>query len=102
MKYLNKIEIAGRIGTVNFYEKETGVALRLSIATRHEILNSASEPISITTWHTVALFGDQAKSLKDSAIKGKWVKVSGPLSKRKYNGKFFDQISPESIEIFAN
>jgi single-stranded DNA-binding protein len=102
MNYLNKIEIAGRVGVVNFYEKQTGSALRLSVATRHQVTTGQSEVIEITTWHNVALFGDQAKAMKDKVLKGQWVKVSGPLSKRKYQGKIYDQIQPDSIEILPN
>jgi single-stranded DNA-binding protein len=102
MNYLNKIEITGRIGTANFYEKDSGTVLRLSVATRHQVLTSESEIIDITTWHNIALFGDQAKALKDRAVKGQWVKVSGPLSKKKFQGKIYDQVSPDSIEILTN
>ena len=102
MNYLNKIEITGRIGTANFYDKQTGTALRLSVATRHLVHTSGAEMFEVTTWHNVALFGDQAKALKDKAIKGQWIRVSGPLSKKKYQGKTYDQITPEAIEILPN
>ena len=102
MKYQNKIEITGRIGTVNFYEKDTGVALRLSVATQHQATMADSESIDVTTWHNVTLFGDKAREFKDRAIKGQWVKVVGPLSKRKYQGKIYDQINPDMIKFLTN
>ena len=102
MNYLNKIQIVGRIGTANFYQKETGVALRLSVATMHQATTASSDMVDLTTWHNVTLFGEQAKALKDLAVKGRWVRVSGPLTKRKYQGKTYDQITPDAIEILPN
>lgn len=99
MNYVNKIELVGRIGTVNFYEKEGNTALRLSVATRHEAITSSLEVISLTTWHNIAVFGDKASELKNLLKKGLWIKVCGSITKRKWEGKIYDQVTPDHIEV---
>lgn len=101
MKFINKIEITGIIGSSNFFQTEAGAALKLSVATRHDVLSSTGKTYEITTWHNVTIFGDDAVAFKDKAVKGVWVKVKGLLSKRKYQGKYYDQINPDKVEVLA-
>ena len=102
MNYVNQINVTGEILKVSFYEKESVTALRLSVATKRQVKTADSALYTITTWHNVTLFDEQARELKDKALKNCWVKVTGQMSQKKFHGKIYNQILPDSIEILPN
>jgi len=97
-KSLNRIELIGRVGSVNVHAN----VVTVSIATGDRFKDKSSgEYREITDWHDVSFFGGLAKVATNHIKKGQQLFVSAKLkhkvvdnngSKRKYTNIVADEI----------
>lgn len=100
MESLNRIELAGFVGTARVFPIGDTTAVRFSVATNYGYNGTDGCPVIETTWHNVIAFS--GKDMPDfyKLERGTMVHVMGRLRKQKYidaNGN-----DRESIEVIAN
>lgn len=79
MEQLNRIELAGRIGTIKITSVGDARIARFSLATNVTYKDKYGTPVIETTWHNVAAWESPQCQNLDSLAKGDNVHVIGRL-----------------------
>ncbi|MDB5009116.1 MAG: ssb 3 [Mucilaginibacter sp.] len=98
----NSVRLVGNLGMdpeVKSFDNNKKLA-RLSLATNESYKNDKGEKVTETQWHTLVLWGTQAKLAGDYLKKGDEVAIEGKLANRNYTDK--DGIKRYSCEIVVN
>ena len=85
----NSVRLVGNLGMdpeVKSFDNNRKLA-KLSLATNETYKNDKGERITDTQWHSLILWGTQAKFAEDFLKKGDEVAVEGKLSSRSYVDK---------------
>lgn len=94
MEFVNKIQVVGKIiKDVNVFEGKMSV-LKFTVVTE-EVIESPDKTFTETTFHNIVQFDVDRTDLKA----GDWVEISGSMKKRKYSGKYYDQITATEIKV---
>ena len=96
-KFVNHQRVIGRLGQEPSFMPGKENCLKLSVYTKEDV-KTEDDQFQVTTWHNVALFGPEADKLSKSLSKGDWVEVTGTFNKRRYQGKFYDQLQAQKIK----
>lgn len=99
MEYINKIEIAGQIGSVRASEIGNKTLLRLSVATNYVYKGQDDMAIAETTWHNVSYWLPKGE---DASLftKGLPIHITGRLRNQRYTTP--DGTDHYTCEIIAN
>ena len=100
MKYLNRVELKGRIGTVNIANARDRRVARVSVATStYKKVQNSDEWTSDTQWHNVTIWED--KGMPDFSLlqKGTAVYVQGTIRYSDYTDR--DGITRKTLDIIA-
>lgn len=79
MEQLNRIELAGRIGTIKIFPVGDTRMARFSLATEVTYRDKQGTPIIETTWHNVSAWAGSLRQNLDSLAKGDCVYVIGRI-----------------------
>jgi single-strand DNA-binding protein len=85
----NSVRLVGNLGMdpeVKSFDNNRKLA-KLSLATHESYKNDKGEKITDTQWHSLVVWGTQAKFAEDYLKKGDEVAVEGKLSSRSYVDK---------------
>jgi len=85
----NSVRLVGNLGMdpeIRALDNNRKMA-RLSIAVNESYKNDKGEKITDTQWHSLVMWGPQAKLAEDYLKKGDEVAVEGRLSSRSYTDK---------------
>ena len=85
----NSVRLVGNLGMdpeVRAFDNNRKMA-RLSIAVNESYKNDKGEKVTDTQWHSLVMWGPQAKLAEDYLKKGDEVAVEGRLSSRSYTDK---------------
>ena len=96
MEFLNKIEIRGIVGQVNFTEVGEKKLARFSVCTQYDYKNQNGEAVTDTTWFNVSAW-EGPKNGIDNLQKGAQVYVSGRIRTQYYEGDGFERILQEVV-----
>ena len=96
MEFLNKIEIRGIVGQVNFTEVGEKKLARFSVCTQYGHKNQNGEAVTDTTWFNVSAW-EGPKNGIDNLQKGAQVYVSGRIRTQYYEGDGFERILQEVV-----
>ena len=101
MKDINRVELRGRVGNIQFFGRENNVA-SISVSTRESYQDrKTGEWTDVTTWHRVKAFtSNKALPPLDTIEKGMIISVIGSLSTNKYTDR--DGNDRENTEITAS
>lgn len=100
MKDINRVELRGRVGSIQFFGRDNNIA-SISIATGENYKDKNGEWKEVTTWLRVKAFPNN-KNLPplDTIEKGMIISVIGRIAVSKYKDR--DGNERESVEIEAN
>lgn len=86
MDYINKVELAGVVGTVRLIKAGGHKFARMSVATVNVYVDRAGERVQETTWHNVIAW--QKPGIEDIAkiSKGSKVHITGKIHFSRYTG----------------
>lgn len=96
MEFLNKIEIRGIVGQVNFTEVGEKKLARFSVCTQYDYKNQNGGGVTDTTWFNVSAW-EGPKNGIDNLQKGAQVYVSGRIRTQYYEGDGFERILQEVV-----
>ena len=85
----NSVRLVGNLGTdpeVKNFDANKKLA-RLSLATNESYKNDKGEKVTDTHWHSLVLWGAQAKLAEEYLKKGDEISIEGKLSSRSYVDK---------------
>jgi single-strand DNA-binding protein len=85
----NSVRLVGNLGMdpeLKTFDSNKQLA-RLSLATNESYKNDKGEKVTETQWHTLILWGMQAKLAGDFLKKGDEVAIEGKLANRSYTDK---------------
>jgi single-strand DNA-binding protein len=85
----NSVRLVGNLGMdpeVRALDNDRKMA-RVSIAVNESYKNDKGERITDTQWHSLVMWGNQAKFAQDYLKKGDEVAIEGRLSSRSYTDK---------------
>ncbi len=85
----NSVRLVGNLGMdpeVKTFDSNKNL-VRLSLATNDSYKNDKGEKITETQWHTLIIWGEQAKTAGEILKKGDEVAIEGRLSNRSYVDK---------------
>lgn len=85
----NSVRLVGNLGMdpeVKSFENNRKLA-KISIATNETYKNDKGEKITDTQWHSLVLWGAQAKLAEDYLRKGDEIAIEGKLASRSYVDK---------------
>jgi single-strand DNA-binding protein len=85
----NSVRLVGNLGMdpeVKSFDNNRKLA-KLSLATNETYKNDKGEKITDTQWHSLVVWGTQAKFAEDFLKKGDEIAVEGKLSSRSYVDK---------------
>jgi len=85
----NSVRLVGNLGMdpeIRAFDNNRKMA-RLSIAVNESYKNDKGEKVTDTQWHSLVMWGAQAKLAEDYLKKGDEVAVEGRLSSRSYTDK---------------
>jgi single-strand DNA-binding protein len=85
----NSVRLVGNLGMdpeVKSFDNNRKLA-KLSLATHESYKNDKGERVTDTQWHSLVVWGAQAKLVEDLLKKGDEVVVEGKLSSRSYVDK---------------
>lgn len=99
MKDINRVELRGRVGSIQFFGRDNNIA-SISIATGENYKDKNGEWKEVTTWLRVKAFPNN-KNLPplDTIEKGMIISVIGRIAVSKYKDR--DGNERESVEIEA-
>lgn len=99
MEQINRIELRGKVGNVNFYANENSCSVRFGLVTNYAYKSSKGESVIETLWHNIRAW--DGKGMPDLRLieKGKVVYVNGRLRLDKYTNA--EGIERESYEVVA-
>lgn len=84
MNQINKVELAGFVGNVNFIQLENTSIARLSVLTEYVSRSRDGQVIIESTWHNVTIWENKMKgNLKDIQKRSK-IHVIGRIRNTKY------------------
>ena len=98
----NSVRLVGNLGMdpeVKSFDNNRKLA-KLSLATNETYKNDKGEKITDTQWHSLVVWGAQAKFAEDFLKKGDEIAVEGKLSSRSYVDK--DGNKKYTTEIVVN
>ncbi|WP_428330609.1 single-stranded DNA-binding protein [Mucilaginibacter sp.] len=98
----NSVRLVGNLGMdpeVKSFDNNKKLA-RLSLATNESYKNDKGEKITETQWHSLVLWGAQAKLAENYLKKGDEVAIEGKLANRNYTDK--DGIKRYVSEVVVN
>lgn len=87
MKSINRVELAGVVGTSRLLSGGNNVGISLSVATEINRKQNDGTYVAETTWHDVTAWKAYGICDPNTISKGTKVYVSGRLNKRKYTDK---------------
>ena len=107
MASINKVIVLGNLGADPEvrYTPDGGTAIAtLRIATSRRYKNRDGQPVEVTEWHRVILFGRAAELAKDYLRKGSSVLIEGRLRTRKWtdqsgNDRWTTEIVSENMQF---
>lgn len=99
MEYINKVELAGRVGSINVTQTTNGVVGRISLVTNKAFTSQDGEPMVISTWHRLVAWERQGVELS-FIEKGTQLHITGELRNYKYTGS--DGVERSGIEIYVD
>ena len=85
----NSVRLVGNLGMdpeIRALDKDRKMA-RVSIAINESYKNDKGERVTDTQWHSLVLWGPQAKFAEDYLKKGDEIAIEGKLSSRSYTDK---------------
>lgn len=83
MEYINKIEIAGKIGTARTSDINGKTLVRFSVATNHSYKDVSGFTTIETTWHNVTYWLPEGGN-HSNFVTGAFVHITGRLRNQKY------------------
>ena len=99
---INKVTLIGHLGgdpEVRHLENGTAVA-RFSLATNESYKDKEGNWQTLTEWHNIVVWREQAERAEKQLKKGMLVYVEGKISYRKYTGQ--DGVERNLTDIVAN
>ena len=88
-KLKNRVQLIGHLGANPEVKKlENGNKMvKLSLATNESYKDKNGETVKETMWHSITVWGNQAKIAEKYLEKGKEICIEGKLSNRSYTDK---------------
>lgn len=99
METTNKVHLIGHLGAdaEGFLTKNSLQGAKFRIATSSSWMGDNGEARTVTDWHRVVVFGQEAKNALDGLRKGRLVEVEGRITTRSYLDKQNQKRSSTSI-----
>tara|TARA_R100000808_G_scaffold10607_1_gene28060 strand:+ start:3452 stop:3850 length:399 start_codon:yes stop_codon:yes gene_type:complete len=105
---INKVMVMGRLGENPQVRKEdeNNPIVGMRLATTRQWKDKEGNKKEETTWHSVSLFGSQARFARDYCVKGNMVYVEGYLQSRSWENdagekKYDYSIKGERVENYT-
>lgn len=100
MEQINRIELAGIVGSVRIQHFGDKQMARFTVVTNRAYKNREGAPVIETTWHNVAAFEGKFVQDIEKLEKGMPVKVIGRLQIQRYTG--MDGIERTSVDVICS
>lgn len=99
MEYINKVELAGKVGTIRINTVGERQVANISVATARTFVANNGESIVVTDWHNVVAW-ESDKNNFQFLDKGSDVHIFGTLRTRKYTSN--DGVERHVTEVVAD
>lgn len=100
MNSINKIELAGYVGSIRITTCNGTQIAKFTVATNFTYKSRSGETIEETTWHSCTAFGNSKLNCLDKIRKGTSVHLTGRIRNNRYTGP--DGTERAFIEILVN
>lgn len=86
MVSVNKIILAGTVGSASVFEAEGRRLLRFTLATNRAYLDADNTPVVVTTWFNCKLWESRRCKFPEGLKKGDSVNLTGRMDSVRYDG----------------